>query len=159
MNRVYVGLGDAVILDQGVSEITKLSKLFDENWHLRTTADYGVAASFENASKCVTEIYLPWAGYNGHGSDFHSLPHVAIDETASLFSSWDEMSVPDQAKATALVQSILGYNCDMPCDVILHASKQYDMKIVRKIAKRYTIQLVNISKQSHLSVIRKIVEG
>lgn len=78
--KYYTGIGSRTtpVEIQKLMEITA-RKMRAERWILRSGGAHGADSAFERGAKEQADIYLPWAGFNGHQSDLYRVGKEAME--------------------------------------------------------------------------------
>lgn len=130
MIKLYSGIGSR----QTPAEILKVMKLIgvllaENDWILRSGAAEGADAAFEdgcNKAHGAKEIFLPWKGYNNHGSPLHldgppckNVKHEAYTLAEKYHPAWNNVS--DGAKRLLVRDGfqILGADLQTPVHLVV----------------------------------------
>ena len=125
-NLVYAGIGARATPPAVIRDMTKMAGwLAKTGWHLASGGADGADTAFAGgASAGQRTLYLPWAGYNGHGGpDCRVLSpaelSACMDIAARLHPAWDRCSKAVRKLHARNAAVILGASLDRPVDAVV----------------------------------------
>lgn len=123
MTRYYTGIGSRSTPPELEFTIRILAfELARLGFVLRSGAADGADAMFERSAIMAggrTEIWLPWAGFNGHGSSYVVDSPKAYELAASVHPAWGRCSEAAQHLHARNVHQVLGVDLRTPSELVV----------------------------------------
>lgn len=121
---IYAGIGSRSTPGPVLSRMTVLARLLAERGNtLRSGGADGADTAFEigcDQGGGSKEIFLPWRGFNGHGSQLYTQSPMAFEIAALYHPAWDNLKDPVRKLMARNVHQVLGWgNCDNPVDFVV----------------------------------------
>jgi hypothetical protein len=118
MRRVWTGVGSRETPAEILAVMVDLGARFaGAGWTLRSGAGAGADQAFERgavAAGGTVEVYLPWAGFNGHASSSCEPPQAAHDLAATIHPAWPRLSDRARRLHARNTQQVLGADLTAP---------------------------------------------
>mgnify|MGYP000898904686 CR=1 FL=1 len=177
--QIYAGIGSRATPPAERDRMRAIAaNLAREGWILRSGGANGADAAFEEGALAAggrAEIFLPWAGFNGHpdgiAADRLAIRGEAERIAATFHPGWERLRRPVRALMTRNVHQILGRGLDTPahmvvcwapgtrCDLsgrILDVAGGTGQAV--RVAYRYGIEVFNLALPEHAERIQAWLE-
>lgn len=113
--RVYAGIGSRRTPPRICAQITEIARrLRARGWRLRSGGARGADAAFEAGAGADADIFLPFAGFNGHAGGIHPPAQRAFEIARAVHPAWDRMGEAAQKLQGRNTHQVLGAQCDSP---------------------------------------------
>lgn len=123
LNKIYTMIGSRStpqpILDLMFDIAARLG---EDGWILRSGGADGADSAGESGANSVgglTEIYLPWKGFNGRSSDLYPPTFDAKLRASRIHPGWDRLSQGAALLHARNVHQILGKNLRIPTQFVI----------------------------------------
>jgi hypothetical protein len=121
--RIYTGVGSRLTPAEVLERMIEIGAAFAAaGWTLRTGAGAGADQAFERGAeqaRGVTEVCLPWAGFNEHASPLYEPPQAAFDLAATVHPAWARLSDRARRLHARNVQQVLGTDLRSPSALVV----------------------------------------
>lgn len=126
---------------------------------LRSGGAIGADSAFERGAR-MTEIWLPWHGYNARHS-LHIVTAAAVAEAARFHPAWKRCTPAVQKMHGRNMHIILGVDLQTPVEFVVCWTKGGDVvggtgQAIR-CALHYSIPVYNLAFDSHLAAARSAI--
>lgn len=118
----YAGIGSRKTPVAVLNEMVALGKALAPTHTLRSGAADGADSAFEQGARDghgACEIYLPWAGFNGHASQLTKVSPAALEMARSMHPAWDRLSPAAQKLHARNCNQVLGDSLDEPVRMVI----------------------------------------
>lgn len=116
----YTGVGSRETPPGILAKMTELASLLAvSEYTLRSGGADGADAAFEAGAGAKTEIFLPWAGFNGHRSPRHYISEAAFAEARKVHPVWGNLTPKVRALHARNTYQVLGQDLDDPSDFLV----------------------------------------
>jgi hypothetical protein len=120
--RYYAGIGSRETPETDLELLRRIARqLAADGWVLRSGGAPGADTACESGAADAgddSEIYLPWAGFNGHGEGIvaSALPSLrrALDVAEPFHPAWDRLKQPVRLLMARNVMQVLGADLSSP---------------------------------------------
>ena len=123
---IYVGIGSRATPESILADMTKMATwLARTGWHLASGGADGADTAFTGGAPAGQRtLYLPWAGYDGHGGpDCLTLSRSVLSDcmelAARLHPAWHRCSPAARKLHARNVSILLGFGLDRPVDAVI----------------------------------------
>lgn len=115
----YTGVGSRQTPPEILAWITQTAAHLDAlGWVVRTGGADGADTAFERGA-VHAQLFLPWAGFNGHQSPWCEPPERAYLMARDAHPVWERLSAGGRALHARNAQQVLGGNLDCPSKFLL----------------------------------------
>ena len=125
-NLIYAGIGARATPPAVIHDMTKMAAwLSKTGWHLASGGADGADTAFAGGAPAGQRtLYLPWAGYNGHGGPDCRVLSLAelsacMDIAARLHPAWHRCSKAVRKLHARNAAVVLGASLDRPVDAVV----------------------------------------
>ena len=153
--KTYAGIGSR----NTPSQILRTMEQFARDaagWTLRSGAAYGADSAFERGAE-LTEIWLPWRGYNSHVSQSIVTP-AAIAMAAKFHPAWDRCSQGVRKLHGRNMHIILGDDLQTPVNFVVcwtvDGAITGGTGVALRCAIQHSIPIFNLALPGHLDAAR-----
>lgn len=122
MMHWYAGIGSRRTPPEVAERMTRAAMRLEAlGFGLRSGAAQGADAAFEAgvSNPQAKQIFLPWKGFNGHGSGLHTISKEAMEMSMRIHPAFDSLSPPARKLMARNVYQILGANLSDPVLFVL----------------------------------------
>lgn len=118
--KYYTGIGSRDTPEHVLDEMTQLAREFvKRGWTLRSGGAQGADTAFEKDAMFFKEIYLPWKGFNGNGSELFESSEEAFELAARSHPAWHRCSEGARKIHARNVHQVLGRDLKTPSSVVV----------------------------------------
>ncbi len=121
MTRFYTGVGSRQTPPEMLRVLADLAEdLAGAGWVLRSGGADGADAAFEEGclrSGGTAHVYLPWRGFNGHGSTLFKVEESALKLAATVHPAWDRLEQGPRKLHARNCYQVLGAGLDAPSEL------------------------------------------
>ena len=120
---IYAGIGARITPPDVLEVMTRLGAVLAKaGFTLRSGAASGADRAFESGACSVggrREIYLPFAGFQGHDSSLFNVGEGAMELAARFHPAWDQLSPTVKRLHGRNAYQVLGVQLDRPADFVI----------------------------------------
>jgi hypothetical protein len=117
--RYYTGIGSRQTPPTALEAMTVAATALEKaGYTLRSGGAAGADTAFEAGVK-NKEIYLPWPGFNGRTSPFHSPTSAAFEMAEWIHPAWERCSSGARCLHARNCHQVLGLDLQTPSEFVL----------------------------------------
>lgn len=122
LKYAYAGIGSRQTPTEVLNEMVKLASALAPTHTLRTGAADGADSAFEQGALAAggsTEVFLPWAGFNGHPSKLSKVAPEALEMAKAIHPAWDRLSEAARKLHARNCNQVLGASLNEPVRMVI----------------------------------------
>lgn len=162
----YTGIGSRKTPDDILKVMTKLGKIYDSDFRLRSGSASGADLAFEK-EVLNKDIYLPWKGFNGSNSQLYNIMPNAYTIASQHHKAWKYLSPIVKQLMARNVHQVLGMKLDTVSDFLIcwtpdGATKKEDITkhtggtgLAISVAQHYNIPIYNLKNNDTLNSLKQ----
>lgn len=118
----YAGVGSRETPSDVLTDMYRLARVLAPLYRLRSGAADGADAAFEAGAvdaRGKVDIYLAWAGFNGHSSPKHHVTREALELASSVHPRWENLGQGPRKLHARNCYQVLGEDLQTPVEFVL----------------------------------------